>query len=136
MQHIEIEPTYKSPKVVFNPSDGNFTIEGKSILVNVDEFYAPLLNWMDEFVNQPTTKQVNFTFDVEYFNIASTKRFLFFLFKLLQLKEKGIQINVIWRYVNDDQFGLETGKDFEQMTKLPFEFLGYEKLHSKETKLN
>ena len=115
MQHIEIEPTYKSPKVVFNPSDGNFTIEGKSILVNVDEFYAPLLNWMDEFVNQPTTKQVNFTFDVEYFNIASTKRFLFFLFKLLQLKEKGIQINIVWRYVNDDQYGLETGKDFEQI---------------------
>tara|TARA_B100000965_G_scaffold405314_1_gene438899 strand:+ start:771 stop:1181 length:411 start_codon:yes stop_codon:yes gene_type:complete len=136
MQHIEIEPTYKSPKVVFNPSDGNFTIEGKSILVNVDEFYAPLLNWMDEFVNQPTTKQVNFTFDVEYFNIASTKRFLFFLFKLLQLKEKGIQINIVWRYVNDDQYGLETGKDFEQMTKLPFEFLGYEKLHSKETKID
>lgn len=136
MQHIEIEPTYKSPKVVFNPSDGNFTIEGKSILVNVDEFYAPLLNWMDEFVSQPTTKQVNFTFDVEYFNIASTKRFLFFLFKLLQLKEKGIQINIVWRYVNDDQYGLETGKDFEQMTKLPFEFLGYEKLHSKETKID
>ncbi|MEQ8907629.1 MAG: DUF1987 domain-containing protein [Vicingaceae bacterium] len=136
MRHIEIEPTYKSPRVILNPSEGQFKIEGKSVLVNVEEFYRPLLNWMDEFLEKPTTSKVEFTFDVEYFNLASTKRFLFFLFKLKQLKEKGVEVIVNWHYLNQDQYGLETGKDFAQMLELPFEFLGYEKLHAKEMNLN
>lgn len=136
MRHIEIEPTYKSPRVILNPIDGLFKIEGKSVLVNVEEFYRPILNWMDEFVESPTSKKVEFTFDVEYFNIASTKRFLFILFKLNQLSEEGIEVKVNWHYVNHDQYGLETGKDFAQMLSLPFEFIGYEKLHTKELQLN
>jgi hypothetical protein len=136
MQHIEIEATYKSPRIVFNPKEGDFKIEGKSVLINVEEFYRPLLNWMDDFLENTTTNSVTFTFDVEYFNLASTKRFLFFLFKLQQLKEKGIDVNVKWYYLNSDVFGLETGKDFEQMLQLPFEFIGYEKLHSKSVKMS
>jgi hypothetical protein len=131
MQHIEIEPTYKSPKVIFNPSDGRFMIEGKSVLINVEEFYRPLLNWMDDFIENPTADRVEFTFDVEYFNLASTKRFLFFLYKLKDLIERGIKVEVNWRYVNNDKYGLETGEDLSQMLGIPFNFVGYEKLHKK-----
>ncbi len=131
MQQIEIEATYKSPRVLFNPEDGKFKIEGKSILVNVEEFYQPLLDWMDHYIENPTTEEVEFTFDVEYYNIASTKRFLFFLFKLKELRSKGVNVKVNWLYVDQDSYVLETGQDLSQMLDIPFNFVGYKKLHKK-----
>lgn len=131
MQYIEIEPTYKSPKVVFNPADGKFTIAGKSVLENVQEFYNPLLNWMDEFLEQSDLKEVEFTFDLEYYNLASMKRFLFFLYKLKEVQHKGGELKVNWIYRNQDKDTLEMGEDFSQMLDLPFNFRGYEKLHQK-----
>lgn len=131
MQNIEIEPTYKSPRVVFDPEHGKFKIEGKSILVNVEEFYQPLLDWMDNFIENPTTEEVEFTFDVEYYNLASTKRFLFFLFKLKELKNKDVNIKVNWLYVDQDKYVKETGEDLSQMLGIPFNFVGYKKLHKR-----
>ena len=133
IQHIEIEPTYKTPRIVFNPENGDLSIQGKSILVNVEEFYSPLLNWMSEFIQNPTSEKVKFVFDIEYTNVASTKRFLFFLFKLKELKEKGIEIEVEWQYIETDKYVLEVGKDLSQMLGLSFKFVGYKKLHQKES---
>lgn len=131
MQNIEIEPTYKSPRVVFDPQHGKFRIEGKSILVNVDEFYQPLLDWMDGYIENPPTNEVEFTFDVEYYNLASTKRFLFFLFKLNDLKKRNINVQVNWLYVDQDKYVRETGEDLAQMLDIPFNFIGYKKLHKR-----
>jgi len=131
MQNIEIEPTYKSPLVNFDPKAGKFRIEGKSILVNVDEFYQPLLDWMDLFIENPPTGQVEFTFDVEYYNLASTKRFLFFLFKLSELRKKNVDVKVNWMYIDKDKYVKETGEDLSQMLDIPFNFVGYKKLHKK-----
>jgi hypothetical protein len=129
MQYIEIEPTYKSPQVIFNPAEGRFTIAGKSVLMNVQEFYGPLLNWMDEFLEQSDVKEIEFTFDLEYYNLASTKRFLFFLYKLKEIQNKGGSLKVNWLYRNQDTDTLEMGEDLSQMLDLPFNFRGYEKLH-------
>ena len=109
MQHIVIEPTYKSPKVDFNPNNGVFKLEGKSILVDVEEFYRPLLNWMDNFAESTKLDKIEFSFDIEYFNLASTKRFMFFLIKLKDLQEKGTQVNVKWAYPSTDANVLEMG---------------------------
>ncbi len=132
MRHIEIEPTYKSPRVEFDPTEGRMIIEGKSILVNVEEFYRPLLNWMDEFVANPTHSKVEFTFDIDYFNLASTKRFMFFLIKLKTLEEKGIQVNVNWFHASNDRYAQEMGEDLSQLLKMPFNFIDYEKLKERE----
>lgn len=131
MQKVEIEPTYKSPRVFFDPKAGKFKIEGKSILVNVDEFYQPLLDWMDVYIKNPSTNGVEFTFDIEYYNLASTKRFLFFLFKLSELKKKNIEVKVNWLYIDQDNYVKETGEDLAQMLDIPFNFVGYKKLHKR-----
>lgn len=131
MQYIEIEPTYKSPHVVFNPENGQLSISGKSILINVEEFYRPLLNWMDTFVENPTCDNVHFIFDVEYFNLASTKRFLFLLIKLQSLVKKGIELKVTWAHVSNDKYVLEMGEDLSQLLQHPFEFKAYDKVETK-----
>lgn len=132
MQYIEIEPTYKSPKVVFNPEDGIMEISGRSVLINVEEFYRPLLKWMDEFIEQHKSARIEFTFDLEYFNLSSSKRFLFFLYKLQEMNNNGGEVKVNWHYPNNDLDILETGQDFSTMVRIPFNFIGYEKLKARQ----
>ena len=127
MQHIIIEPTYKSPRVILNPLKGEMSIEGKSILVNVEEFYRPLLNWMDDFTKSIEVEEVEFSFDIEYFNLASTKRFMFFLIKLKDLEDKGVAVKVNWAYASNDKNVLEMGEDLSKLLRLPFNFIAYEK---------
>jgi hypothetical protein len=127
IQQLEIEPTYRSPEVIFDPKQGDFKISGNSILVNVEEFYGPLFKWMDEFIENPTTNHVKFVFDIAYTNVASTKRFLLFLYKLKSLIDKGIQVEVDWLYAVEDQFVLEIGNDLSQMLNLPFNLVPYKK---------
>ena len=100
-------------------------------MVNVYEFYQPLLDWMDAYIENPLCKEVEFTFDVEYYNLASTKRFLFFLFKLNDLRSKDVSVKVNWSYVDQDKYVKETGEDLAQMLDIPFNFIGYKKLHKK-----
>ena len=133
MYSIEIEPTYKSPRVFFNAANGKLLIEGKSILVNVEEFYKPLLDWFDKFIEQTQLKTIELTFDIEYYNLASTKRFLFFLAKLKSFQEQGNQVIVNWAYSSNDSNALELGQDLSQMIKLDFNFVAYEKLKEKTT---
>lgn len=123
MQQLEILPTYKSPKVNFDPQSGLFQIQGSSILVNAEEFYSPLLNWMDEFLKNPTCKEVKFIFDIEYVNVASTKRFMLFLNRLAGLHEKGVKVTVDWLHDGNDQYMIEVGEDLSQLFKLNFNFV-------------
>lgn len=127
MHQIQIEPTYKTPGVIFDPLNGDFQIQGSSILVDVEEFYSPLLKWMDDFVQRRPTKKVRFIFDIEYVNVASTKRFLFFLYKLVLLKEEGVEIEIEWLYSESDRYIKEIGEDLSQMLELPFNLKAYSK---------
>lgn len=123
MQHLEVLPTYKSPKVDFNPFSGLFQIQGNSILVNVEEFYSPLLNWMDKFLENPSSNEVKFIFDIEYANVASTKRFMQFLNRLVILENKGVKVTVNWLYDENDQYMFEVGEDLSQAFQLNFNFI-------------
>jgi hypothetical protein len=128
MNQIEIDATYKSPRIVFNPLEGKLSIEGKSILVKVEEFYRPLIDWFDEYIKSSNLSKVEFTFDIEYFNLASTKRFLYFLVKLKDQKDLGKEITVNWVYSSNDKYVYEMGQDLAQMLKMDFNFVSYEKL--------
>jgi hypothetical protein len=132
MQYLEIEPTYKSPKVTFNPIEGKLVIEGRSVLEKVEEFYRPLLNWLDDYIKQVSQGPLEFIFDLEYVNLATTKRLLFCFYKLHKLQKKGIEVKVTWRYATNDKEALELGRDLAQMFSFTVDFVGYEKLHSRE----
>lgn len=123
IQHLEIEATYKSPRVNFDPLSGVFKIQGNSILVNVEHFYEPLSSWIDEFIENPTSERLKFVFDIEYANMASTKQFLRFLSKLKKLVAKNIEIEIDWNYMEHDKYVHEVGRDISQMLDLPFNFI-------------
>jgi hypothetical protein len=123
MEKLVINSTDKSPRVVFDPENGVFEISGKSVITDVEEFYAPIFDWIETNIpNIPSP--IAFSFDLEYFNIASSKRLLFILYKLNEFREelnKDIRINWCFNIEDDDM--KEVGEDFACMVNLPFEFI-------------
>ncbi|MDG1477196.1 MAG: DUF1987 domain-containing protein, partial [Vicingaceae bacterium] len=99
-----------------------FSIRGKSVVTEVDEFYSPLISWLEN-ANGKLENRIDFVFDLEYFNIFSSKRILFILYKLSDLKKSGANINVIWHFSMEDDDMKEVGEDFACMVNLPFEFI-------------
>jgi len=122
MEKIKIKATDVSPEVVLDIEKNHFSIKGKSVVTEVDTFYSPIIDWLEK--SQLELKnRVDFVFDLEYFNIFSSKRILFILYKLSDLKKTGIDINVIWHFSLEDDDMKEVGEDFACMVNLPFEFI-------------
>jgi hypothetical protein len=122
MRKINIEGTDVSPQVIFDIDTNSFLITGKSVVTEADTFYAPLIDWLGIEL-EGFTKRVDFVFDLEYFNIFSSKRILFILYKLSDLKSSGVDINIIWHFSLEDDDMKEVGEDFACMVNLPFEFV-------------
>ncbi len=122
MEKVNIEATDVSPKVLLDIENNSFSIKGKSVVTEVDAFYAPIINWLEN-AQSMLTERVDFVFDLEYFNIFSSKRILFILYKLSDLKKNGVDINVIWHFSMEDDDMKEVGEDFACMVNLPFEFI-------------
>ena len=122
MDKIRIEPTEVSPEIIFDVENNNFSIKGKSVVTEVDSFYSPLIDWLENAQGK-LDKRIDFVFDLEYFNIFSSKRILFILYKLSDLQVAGANINVIWHFSMEDDDMKEVGEDFACMVNLPFEFI-------------
>lgn len=126
MQALFIEATDKTPSINFDPAKGLFEIKGKSIPNDAEAFYAPVLDWMELYIKNPAAK-THFELNLEYFNITSSKRILFLLYKLNELIDTNHDVHVKWYYAESDDDMHEVGQDYAFMVKVPFQFVGYKK---------
>ena len=124
MEDLLIQPTPHTPYVLFSKENGLMEIKGRSIPDQPDEFWLPVLSWFESYLLDP---RVNTTvkIDLEYFNISSSKRILFLLYKLNELVDKGNFAHVEWYYRQTDEDMYEVGQDYAYMVKVPFEFKEY-----------
>jgi len=121
MEHLYIQNTALTPEISFSPEDGSFSIRGKSIPDDAEEFYQPVLEWMEAY-SKGSTNNIHLTIELEFFNISSSKRILFLMYKLNELVDKGVNVKITWCYKenDDDMFGV--GQDYAFMVNIPFEF--------------
>lgn len=117
MEDIRIVPTQKTPAVNFTVT-GNLELKGRSIPENSLEFYKPLIDWLDQYSEQPST-ETNVHVQLEYFNTSSSKCLLD-LFKRLESLNK---VTIHWYYEQDDEDMLEAGEDYEAIVSIPFKMI-------------
>jgi hypothetical protein len=125
MDNLVLTATTQTPEINFDLLTGVMQIEGRCIPDAPDEFWMPVLNWFESYLSQPAKNTV-VRIDLEYFNISSSKRILFLLYKLNELAEMGSDVCVQWRYKGSDEDMFEVGQDYAYMVKVPFEFIEYE----------
>lgn len=124
MEQLLVESTPHTPYISFDSLTGIMEIRGRSIPEQADDFWLPVLNWFETYIQIPA-EQTIFKIDLEYFNISSSKRILFLLYKLNNLVKSSEFVKVEWYYREDDEDMFEVGNDYAYMVKVPFEFIMY-----------
>jgi len=119
------EATAQTPYISFDTLTGIMEIRGRSIPDNSDDFWVPILSWFESYLLDPCS-HTTFRINLEYFNITSSKRILFLLYKLNELSEAGNSVNVEWLYRDTDEDMYEVGQDYAYMVKVPFSFEAYQ----------
>ncbi len=125
METLLINSSLQTPYINFDKKSGVMQIKGRSIPDQPDEFWGPILSWFDSYILSPSSN-TTVIIDLEYFNITSSKRILFLLYKLNELSENGSDVKVEWLYRDADEDMYEVGQDYAYMVKVPFEFKVYE----------
>ena len=127
MEALIINESPQTPSIHFNELSGVMKITGRSIPDQPDEFWQPILSWFDLYLLTPA-KSTTVMINLENFNITSSKRILFLLYKLNELSENGFAVKVEWLYRDTDEDMYEVGQDYAYMVRVPFEFKMYEDL--------
>ena len=121
MRSLLIEETGETPKINFSPESNTFKISGKSLPENAIEFYEPVFDWLNGYSNTPNENSA-FDFNLEYFNTASAKQIGKLLIILKKVANNGDLI-VRWHYEEEDVGMLSSGRRYEKLIKLNFEYI-------------
>lgn len=124
MEVIKILGTDDTPNVIFDLENNIFEVSGRSLPEDVTAFYEPLINWLDEYADDPKESTV-FSFKLVYFNTASSKLILDILMKLEEIHEDGKEVLVKWYYPDDDEDMEEAGEEYADIVSVPFEQISY-----------
>ena len=119
------EPTIDTPRVVLNAESGVFEISQMSLPEDAVDFYAPIINWLMEYSENPQ-KETVFNMKLEYFNTASSKQLIQILLLLGNLKGKT-DIKVNWYYKEIDEDMQALGEEYSQIINLPFNLISVPK---------
>jgi hypothetical protein len=127
MQDLIIDPTIKTPEVIFRSSQGILTLKGRSIPENSIDFFKPLHDWIDAYFENPnTTTRVEIK--LEYFNTSSSKSMLDLFKKMEFFNGSQTDITINWFYEEDDEDMLEAGEDYQAILNIPVQMIAVSEL--------
>jgi hypothetical protein len=124
MNSINIKGTDDTPNVILDKDKGLLEISGRSLPEDVNMFYEQILNWIDEYSENPNDR-TEFNFKLEYFNTASSKVILDILLKFEEIVEKGKEVVIKWHYHEDEEDMLEAGEEYADIVEIPFDYVVY-----------
>ncbi len=122
MEVINIKGTEDTPSVVLDKANGIFELSGRSLPEDVNQFYEPILNWIERYATEANDETI-FNFKLEYFNTASSKVILDILLKFEEIFEKGKAIRIKWHYHEEEEDMLEAGEEYADIVEIPFEYV-------------
>jgi hypothetical protein len=120
MDHLVIAQTEHTPLISFL-SNGLMEISGKSINEDSQEFWSPVISWVQTYSVNPSTKTCLNLF-IESLDTSSSSALVEVLYLLKEMIKEGNEVHVHWNYEENDLDMLELGKDMEVLTQIGFEF--------------
>ena len=124
METIKIQGTEDTPRIILDAENEIMEISGRSLPEDVSAFYEPVLNWLNEYAENPNKKTI-FNFKLTYFNTASSKLLLDILMKLEEMHERNNDVLIRWHYPEDDEDMEEAGEEYADIVDVPFEQVSY-----------
>lgn len=110
MENLKLEATKYTPEINLDAS-GTISLVGKSYPENTFEFYAPMMEWLEEYFNDNAAETTVVNMEIIYFNSSSSKLFFDF-FDLLEENAQNNKIEINWIYDEENESAEEAGEDF------------------------
>jgi len=111
--------SFDRPGIKLIPAENLFIFKGRSIPSNAEEFYKPVLNWLDTYFEKPNNLTV-FEFKFEHINTASSHQ-IFKILKKIKDNCAKYHIKIKWYYKNEDEDMLATAVRFRELLDLNME---------------
>ncbi len=124
MEVIKIKGTDDTPNVILDAESNILEFSGRSLPEDVVTFYAPVIQWIEEYAKSPNPK-TEVIFRLEYFNTASSKLLLDILLKFEDILNSGHEVVVQWYFQEDDEDMEEAGEEYSEIVDIPFEMHSY-----------
>ena len=122
MKKLSLEPNDILPGILLDRDSGELKFYGKSCPDNAYEFYKPVFEWINNYIENAPRKTI-LEFHLSYFNTVSAKIILNIMNKLEQLSKSGKKVTIKWLYNENDEILLDAGQDFDQIVDVKFEFI-------------
>ncbi len=113
---IKIKETRTTPYVSID--QGQITIVGRSIPEDSFEFFEPLMEACQSYIQKPA-KQTRISIHLEYVNSGSKKYLTNMLTVLEQSYLEGNGYEIEWTYDSDDEAMMDLGNDLKSIIKIP-----------------
>lgn len=110
-----------TPAIHLDSERGHFEISGWSHPEDAVAFYAPVLQWLNQYAQTPNS-DTKFHFKFKYYNTASARQ-IFRIISTLEVVAKKSKVKILWYYDENDTDMLASGERFSKMTIVPFEFV-------------
>ncbi len=121
MEKLIVEATKSSPFVHFDHEKHTLEIKGESYPENAAKTYAPMFDWLEEYLMGLKEEVVQVNLEITYFNSSSSKILINFFDMLEDAARDGKKIVVNWHYHEDNETALECGEEFmEDMNLVEF----------------
>lgn len=108
------EKTKSTPWIKLDPESRCFEIKGESYPENSANFYSPMLQWLENYLNQLENESLEIEVELIYFNSSSSKVFMNFFDMLEDAARRGVSVTVNWKYHEDNDTALECGEEFQE----------------------
>lgn len=128
MEKLVAEGSKDKPTVNFDKEKGYLYIGGSSLPENVLEVYAPILEWIDQYIDEPNpVTKIEFFF--EYLNTASSQMIMRILEKCIELKSRCNTLVINWCYTAGDLDMRDFGHELIELTNYPINIITREHHH-------
>jgi hypothetical protein len=111
MENLYKAPTKSTPEIRFEADQRKLTIFGDSFPENAQEFYTPVIQWMELYLAQHAA-DTKLEFNFFYLNTSSSKVVTDILEMLQNAHDKGNPLHLTWFYQDEDDDSRENGEIF------------------------
>lgn len=113
------------PEIELNSSTGLLSFKGRSIPKDAGKEYSPVINWIDNYIENAVDKTV-VELRLEYFNTGTSKLIFDILQRIVHISESGKnEVAINWYYKSDDIDLKEHGIRFSNLLDFKINLIGY-----------
>ena len=123
-QPLNIVATADKPEINLDPQQNVFEILGKSLPEDAKAFYDSVIEWFEEYANEPN-EVTEINLKLNYFNSSSARKLVELLSVLEKIQEEGKEVKIVWFYKTYDAIMKERGEEVQLVLDVPFELKEY-----------